>query len=239
MFSKEYWYLGLATLLVGAFIVLAAMQTARHKWVTRIILWGTGLFVLIYQGKLLADTGRLYVAFSYFCYFLYGVAVFVPLRPLKATAAFSCFLSGAIYLVCFLFYPDMVVRNMAQGGPIWISWLMHVIMFSGSLILLGQCRLVKWDILPIVLFLTFFVVYTELAEHVYHAPDINPVSTGLAEATLILQIAPNFVIRWWWYIVWYIAIAAAFWGLWELTTFINRRLCPAQVVSKKDFWFVW
>lgn len=238
MFSKEYWYLGLLTLLVVTLTVLVAMEASRHKYAARAILCGLGLFVLVYQSYLLAQSGVFYVAFSYFCYFLFAIAVFVPLRPLKATAAFGCLLSGGIYLGAFLFYPDIIVGKMVQGAGVWTSWLMHVVMFSGGLLLLGQYGVNKWDIIPVLCFAAFFAAYTEIATYVFHSQYVNPVSTGVVEGTLILQVAPDFVIQWWWYIVWYVIVALLFWALWVFTRFINRRLRPYRVMEKFRFFAI-
>lgn len=230
--------MGLLTLLVATLTVLAVMESARHKLAARVILCAMALFVLVYQSYLLIHTGAFYVAFSYFCYFLFGIAVFVPLRPLKATAAFGCLLSGGIYLGAFLFYPNIIVGSMVQGEGVWTSWLMHLVMFSGSLLLLAQYGVHKWDIIPVLAFAAFFAVYTEIAAYVFHSPYINPVSTGVVEGTLILQVAPNFAIKWWWYIVWYIIVAVLFWALWSLARFINRRLRPYRVMERFRFFAI-
>ena len=225
-------------MMVVALAVLAAMESVKHKITSRIMLYLMGAFVLIYQGYQCATTGVFYIAFSYFCYFLFGVAVFVPLRPVKSTAAFCCFLSGGIYLGTFLFYPDTVVGTMVSGNWVWLSWFMHLIMFSGSLLMYGQYGTSKWDLIPICAFLVFFAVYTEVAVHVFHDANVNPVSPGMVEATLICTIWPSFTVRWWWVIIWYILVAAAVWGLWELTCFINRRL-RKDLTEEKFSWFAW
>ena len=164
------------------------------------------------------------IAFSTFSYFFFCIAVFLPVRPIKSAAAFCSFLSGIIYLGAFVFYPDANFRAQPDELGRTVGYTLHNMMLFGGLLLYSRCKVKKTDVIYIIGFFIFVAVYSEVAMRVFGNGNVNPITSGAIEATLIHQVAPNFVIKWWWYLLWYPLVAAIFWGMWELTLFINRRL---------------
>ena len=225
MFSQQYWYMGLLTLFIIVLEVVAAMYAAKHKWVARVILWCMAAFMLIYETHFyITHPNSMPIAFSTFTYFLFGIAVFLPVRPFKSLAAFCSFVAGGLYLTAFLFYPDTLYARQPGEAGRTIGFILHHILLCGGLLLYSQYKVKKIDILYILGFAAFMVVYVEVAVHVFHNVNTNNTTVGTIEATVIQLIVPKFEIKWWWYVLWYPFVAAAIWGLWELTSFINRRL---------------
>lgn len=204
--------------------VITALYASKHKWVARVMLWCAAAFILFYEILQFVKTGVMPIAFSTFSYFLFGIAVFLPLRPIKSAAAICAFVSGLTYLSGFVFYPNANYNAQPDEMKRMVGFLLHNLLLFGSLLLYGQYKVKKTDIFYAIGYFVFIIVYTELAVRVFGNPHGNSLTLGVIEATLILQIAPQFVIAWWWYILWYALVAVIFWGVWELTRFINRRL---------------
>ena len=224
MFSQQFWYVGVLSLFVVALEVFAAMYASQHKSVARVLLWCTSAFVLVYETVHFAKTYEMPIAFSTFSYFLFGIAVFLPLRPLKSAAAFCSFISGVVYLSSFVLYPDLIYASQPVEAERIVGFLLHNLMLFGALLLYSQQKVEKTDVFYVLSFVTFVAVYTEVALHICGSGQANFLTVGIIEATLIQQIAPNFVIKWWWYVLWYAFVAVLAWGMWELTCFVNRKL---------------
>ena len=205
--------------------MLAAIYASKHKWLARVLLWCMATFVLVYEiYYYVTHPTSMPVAFSTFSYFLFAIAVFLPLRPIKSTAAFCSFLSGVIYLGAFVFYPDGNYKAQPDELGRTLGYLMHNMMLFGGLLLYAQFKVKKNDIFYVIGFFVFVAVYSEVAMHVFGNGNVNPITYGTIEATLIHLVAPQFVIKWWWYVLWYPFVIAIAWGFWELTCFINGRL---------------
>lgn len=216
--------MGVLALLVITLEFFTATYASKNRWVARALLWCAATFILAYQITLWVKTRQIPIAFSTFSYFLFGIAVFLPLRPLKTVAAFCSFVSGAVYLSAYVIYPDPIYAYQPSESVRLVGFLLHNLMLFGGLLLYGQYRVEKGDVYYVLGFLAFVVVYTEVAARVCASEQVNFLTVGIIEATLIHRIAPHFVIRWWWYALWYALVAAVAWGIWELTGFINRKL---------------
>ena len=217
--------MGLLTLFMMALEVFTAIYAVKHKWVARVMLWCMAAFMLIYETYYyITHPTSMPIAFSTFCYFLFGIAVFLPVRPIKSVAAFCSFVAGGLYLCGFIFFPDTIYARQPGEAGRTIGFLLHHVLLCGGLLLYSQYRVKKIDLAYILGFAAFIIVYVEVAVHVFHNVNTNNTTVGTIEATVIQLIAPQFVIHWWWYILWYAFVAATIWGLWELTSFINRRM---------------
>ena len=232
MFSAQYWYMGVISTLVIALEVFAAMALARHKWIARIVLWILAIFMLAYETQRSIRNHLMPIAFSTFTYYLFGLAALLPIRPLKSAAAFCCFLTGAIYLSGFVVYPDFLYARQPDEAGRLIGWFLHNVMLFGGLVLYGQYRVKKLDIIYVSIFVAFFVAVTEIAVHVYNTNAANTLFVGIIEATLIQQVAPEFPITVWWCFVWYVFVVGAFAGAYIGTYFLNRKLYPISPDEK-------
>lgn len=216
--------MGVLTAFVVALEVFVAIYASKRKKVARVLLWCAATFVVVYEIVSFAKTREIPIAFSTFSYFLFGIAVFLPLRQLKSAAAFCAFVSGVVYLSGFAFYPDTIYARQPFEADRIVGFLLHNLMLFGALLLYGQLKVAKIDALYIAGFVAFIAVYTEVAVHVCASDQANVLTQGAIEATLIREVIPNFELRWWWYVLWYALIAVVAWGTWELTGFVNRRL---------------
>ena len=216
--------MGVLSLFVIALEVFTALYAAKRKLVARVLLWCAAAFVIVYQVAHFAKTREMPIAFSTFSYFLFGIAVFVPWRPAKSVAAFCAFVSGVVYLSGFVFYPDAIYARQPFEADRIVGFLLHNLMLFGALLLYGQLRVKSVDALYAGAFVAFIAVYTEVAVHVCASDQANVLTLGTIEATLICEVLPQFMLRWWWYMLWYAFVAVVAWGAWELTRFINRRL---------------
>ena len=216
--------MGFLALFVIVLELCTARYAAQHKWLSRVLLWCTAAFLLVYQIVRFAHTREMPIAFSTFSYFLFGIAVFLPLRPIKSTAAFCAFVSGVVYLSAFVFYPDLIYARQYGEAEQTIGFLLHNLLLFGALLLYSRYKVEKTDIFCILGFVAFVVVYTEVAVHICASDQGNFLTVGIIEATLIREVAPYFALKWWWYVLWYALVAVVTWGMWELTCFVNKKL---------------
>lgn len=215
--------MGVLALFVIVLEVFAALYAAKHQNVARVMLWCLAAFILVYQTALFAKTCEMPIAFSTFSYFLFVFAVFLPMRAVKSTAAFCGFVSGVVYLSAFVFYPSAIYARQPYEAERMVGFLLHNLLFFGSLLLYTQQKVAKTDIFCIFGFVAFVAVYTEVAMRVCASEQVNFLTLGIIEATLIKQILPQFAITWWWYILWYALVAVVAWAAWELTRFVNGK----------------
>ena len=224
MFSQQFWYMGVLALLLIVLEAFAAIYASQHQRIAHALLWCMAVFVIVYETVLSVKNGAIPIAFSTFSYFLFGIGVLLPLRPIKSAAAFCAFVSGAVYLSGYLFYPDLIYAQQPLEAVRAVGFLLHNLLLFGSLLLYGQCKVELKDLFYVLAFVAFVAVYTEVAVHVCASDQANALTLGIIEATLIRQILPQFVLKWWWYVLWYALVAVAFWATWELTCFVNRKL---------------
>lgn len=216
--------MGVLSLFVIALEVCTAIYASKRKRVANTLLWCAAAFVLLYEIAHFVKTREMPIAFSTFSYFLFCIAVFLPFRPLKSAAAYCAFVSGVVYLSGFVFYPNVIYARQPFEADRIVGFLLHNLMLFGALLLYGRLRVAKVDALYILGFVAFITVYTEIALRVCASDQVNVLTLGTIEATLIIEVVPNFAIHWWWYPLWYAFVAVAAWGIWELTCFVNRRL---------------
>lgn len=238
MFSKDFWYIGLLTAILLVSEVFAVLFLARHKWMSRIVLWVLAAYMFIYQIVDIARTGVFSLAFSTVAYWLFVLGAFVPWRPLKSVSAAFCLVAGCIYTSGFLFYPEVLTHQGAFGIGYINGLVLHDALIVGSLLMYSMFKVKKYDAAVIGGLLAILILFTELGAHVFHWNDVNAFFLGIIEADMLQkEIFPNLPLAWWWYILWYVVMLAALWGVWELIRFINRRLLRYNnVVSEKWSW---
>ncbi len=225
MFSEKYWYIGILTALLVAMEVFAVLFLARHKWLSRIVLWLLALYVLITRIIDVSRSKSAFLAFSTIAYWLFGLGVFVPWRPFKSVSAAFSLIAGAVYTAGFLIYPELLSHQGTFGINYMNGYLVHDILFVGALLMYTQFEVKKYDVAIIGGLIGAVVVITELGLHVFNWSGINAFLVGIIEASVLKkEFFPNLPLTWWWYILWYILVLAIGWGIWELIRFINKRL---------------
>lgn len=237
MFSKDYWYIGILTLLVLVMEVFAVLFLIRHKWTSRIVLWCLALYVLAWQ---IADVARgsFFIAFSTMAFWMFGLGVFIPWRPLKAVVAFFAFLAGGMYTSGYLFRPEFLTHMGAFGLSYLPGFITHDILVVGSLLMLSQFELKKYDMAIVGGVVAVAVVFAELSKHVFHFGTVNDFLVNMIEGTVFKnEFFPDMQLKWWWYVAWYICMLSLLWGVWELLRFINRKFLPyGNAMSGKLVW---
>lgn len=225
MFSANYWYIGFFILLVVVMEVFAVMFLSRYKWLSRAVLWALALYVVVSQAVELSQTKTFYWAFSTISYWLFVLGAIVPVRSVKSACATFSFVAGALYLVAFLVKPEMINHMGDLSIGYFKGIMIHDVLFVGSLIMLSQFKMKRWDMGVVGGMLAIVVMFTELGKYVFHWTTINEFLEGMIEASILkTEYLPNLQLTWWWYILWYIVVFALLWGIWESIYFVNRRL---------------
>ena len=232
MFSSQYWYIGLLTLLLLTMQVFAVLFLARHKWTSRITLWILAAFILAMQIVDLAK-GNFYIAFSTIAFWLFVLGVLIPWRPFKTVSVYFCMLAGGMYTAGFLLRPELMTHMGPFGIHYMSGFLTHDILVVGALIMLSQFKIKKYDLAVIGGVFVIAVVFAELSAHVFHLNGVNGFFVGMIEGTVIKdELFHDMQLTWWWYILWYVFMLALLWGLWELIRFVNKRLLTYDNVMK-------
>lgn len=238
MFSKDYWYIGTLTVLLITMEVFAVLYLSRRKWATRIVLWLLAIYVIVTQTVTIVQKGTFSFAFSTVSYWMFVAAVLVPFRMFKSAAAMFSFSSGLVYAVAFAFYPDIISHLGPFNLGYFPGYVVHNVMFVGSLLLCCQIRFKRRDLALVGILVAAMVCLTELGLRVFHWPDMNEFLVGMVETTILqTEYFPEMQITWWWMIGWYIAVVALLWGFWELLNFIDKRLSVGGQQCSGEF--VW
>ena len=91
IFSGPHYYLGLIqAALAVCYVLLGVFAAGRNKWVDRIAAWVIGAYLLLYKSWEYGPFSTVPVDLSAISYFLFGVAAFVPFRPVKAALIRTC-----------------------------------------------------------------------------------------------------------------------------------------------------
>lgn len=217
--------------------VFAVLFLARHKWASRIVLWCIAAYILAMQ-ILDLTRGFFNIAFSTFAFWLFIAGTVIPWRPIKAAAAYCALLAGGIYTSGYLLRPELLTHMGTFGIAYMAGFLTHDLLIVGAMLLLSLFEVKKYDAAVVGGVLAVAIVFTELGEHVFHMKGINAFLIGMIEGTALKQeLFTDIELTWWWYILWYIVMAALLWGVWELMCFINRRLLRyGNVLPGKLVW---
>ncbi len=238
MFSSEYWYIGVLTLLLMTMEVIASLFLVKSKWATRIFLWIFAIYVVVTQAVELSETKVFSWALSTISYWLFVLGVICPVRPVKSACAVFAFMAGGGYMIGFLVKPEMLTHMGGFSIGYMQGFVIHNVLFVGSLLLLSQFRMRRYDMALAGGILAVIVLFTELGKYVFGWTMINGFLEGMVEASVLkTEYFPNLQLTWWWYILWYVALLALLWGIWELLCFVNRRLLRySQPSCEKYVW---
>lgn len=237
LFSSQYWYIGVLTAVAVSSEVFAAMYLRHRKWLTRVVLWCLATYMLVAQAMALNASKTFNWAFSTIAFWLFIVGVIVPWRPLKSISAAFCFISGCVYTAGFLIYPPMMSHMGEFGIAYMSSFLLHDVLIFGSLLMYTQFQVKKYDVAAIGVAIAVIVLITELGAHVWQWNNINTFLLGMVEGSALVELFPDLPLTWWWYILWYIVVLSALWGIWEVIRLLNKKLFIRKGETKGDF--VW
>ena len=238
LFSENFWYIGFLTLILMTMEFFAVLYLARHKWLSRIVLWALAAYVLVTQIVELSQTKTFFFAFSTIAYWLFLLGVLVPWRPLKSVCAVFAFIAGVVYTSGFLIYPEMLT-HMGEFSIAYMSgYVIHNVLAVGSLLMLSQFEVKRYDLAVLGGAIAIVVVLTELGAHVWQWNNINAFLLGMVEGSVLKnEYFPDLPLTWWWYILWYTVMLAALWGIWEVIRLLNKKLFLCKSETKGNF--VW
>ena len=238
MFSEKYWYIGILTALLVAMEVFAVLFLARHKWLSRVVLWLLTLYMLAMQIRDISRSHSVNLAFSTVAYWMMILGVLIPWRPVKSVSAAFCLVAGCVYTAGFLIYPEMLTHQGEFGIGYLSGLLLHDALIVGSLLMYTQFQVKRYDAAVIGGLLAAVVLTAELGVHVFQWKNVNAFLVGIIEGTVLKnELFPDLRLTWWWYILWYIVMLGALWGVWELIRFINKRLLKyGNQMSGKLVW---
>ena len=141
IFTGEHYYLGLIQAALAVFYVLFGVFVAgRSRVFDRVGAWLIGAYLLMYKFNEYGPFRAVPLDLSAVSYFLFGVAAFVPFRPLKAAGSFSAMLSGSVYFFTMILYPETHVENLLDNRWFLLTMAMvnHNVMFFGGMLVCAE-----------------------------------------------------------------------------------------------------
>lgn len=137
-------------------------------------------------------------------YFLFAVAVLLPVRPLKAAASFSGMLAGVCFIVTLILLPEMQYDSQPNGLCLIMAILNHNLLFTGGMILAGRYPFKKTDLFWIGGWLVLAIACIEVLTHCFGFTQSNAVFTDILDGTIVFQLTGNtFALPWWYYALYY------------------------------------
>ena len=160
IFSGPHYYLGLIqAALAVCYVLLGVFAAGRNKWVDRIAAWVIGAYLLLYKSWEYGPFSTVPVDLSAISYFLFGVAAFVPFRPVKAAGSVSAMLSGAVYFFTMILYPETHVESLLANR--WYLLIMamvnHNLMSAGGLFLCARNTFRRTDCVWVLGWFAFYL----------------------------------------------------------------------------------
>ena len=188
IFSGPHYYLGLIQVaLAVCYVLLGVFAAGRNKWVDRIAAWVIGAYLLMYKSWEYGPFSTVPVDLSAISYFLFGVAAFVPFRPVKAAGSVSAMLSGAVYFFTMILYPETHVESLLANR--WYLLIMamvnHNLMFAGGLFLCARNTFRRTDCVWVLGWFAFYLAYYELVTAGYGMTSNVTAITGILDGSLV------------------------------------------------------
>lgn len=226
IFSGPHYYFGLIqAALVIVEILAARFLVGKNKTADRIIVWLIGAYFLFYKSWEYGPFENLPLDLSAMSYFLFGIAAFVPFRPLKAAASFSAMLSGVVYAATLTLYPESHFNIFADNVYYLVSMAMvnHNLMLVGGIILSSLYRFQRTDYVWVLGWLGFFMGYVLLLSQGYGVDMRTSSILGILQGTLVASVL-GLEMNAAYYVVYYIIFFGLFAVLMSGYCALNRAL---------------
>lgn len=166
IFTGSYWYYGIIQFgLVAVEVLLAVFWVGRNKTFDRIAMWLIAAYLLCYKFDEYGPFSAIPLDLSAMSYFFFGMAAFVPFRPLKCAAGFSAVLSGAVYAFSMALFPENHISSISNGLSFFVinmALVNHNILIVGGLFMTAQARFERVDFVWLLAWFAFFFSYIML-----------------------------------------------------------------------------
>lgn len=167
IFTGEHWAYGVVqAAIIAAQVLLVLFIVGRNRVFDRLAMWAIALFLVLYKLDEYGFGKTIPLDHSVMSYFLFGLAAVVPFRPLKAAASFSAMLSGAIYALTMLLFPEnhfsevtAVTQNVFL---VRMAMLNHNLLFAGGAFMCSLARFGREDFVWLFGWYGFFMAYLKL-----------------------------------------------------------------------------
>ncbi len=225
IFSGEHWWGGLAVFLSFATINLLVFNyLCRKRRAAEIIVRIISLYLFCYKSW--EYGGRsVPVDFSAVSYFLLAIAAWIPFRQFKSFAAFCGFLSGFLYNVAFIFFPETFYANAPKMPVFVIATINHTLLYVGSLLTFSLIKLQKDDLALLPVGAGTVVGYAYLMR--FLDSSLTGVSIfDIAEGKIINYVLPSLRLTAGVLAVYYLVCLATLFACVVAVRYINGRLCP-------------
>ena len=222
IFTGPHFYLGLIQIaLVAAYVLIAVYAAGRNAIADRIVIWFIGAFLLMYKTGEYVTMGKVPVDLSAASYFLFGVAAFIPFRPLKAAASFSAMLSGAVYFFTMILYPETHVTGVQTAAvPVFdlaMAMTNHNILFLGGLFMCAKYAFPRED-------------YVWVLGINYANTSIVQILTGTLVADVLgVSLTAAY------YVVYYVVVTGLYVAIITLYSLLNRTYAAKKVDRRPVF----
>lgn len=189
IFTGSYWYYGVIQIAVFAAIVaIACLVAGRNRMFDAVVVWVIGAYLLCYKLNEYGPFKAMPIDLSAMSYFLFGVAAFVPLRPLKSAAAFSAMLSGIIYVATMTFFPETHIASLNSSDKFFLinmAMCNHNLLLLGSIFMTAQLEVKREDVVCLVGWFGFFFAYLNLLVTAYGVSYKNSSIIGIIDGSLV------------------------------------------------------
>ena len=234
IFTGEHYYLGLIQIaLVAAYVLIAVYAAGRNAIADRIVIWFIGAFLLMYKTGEYVTMGKVPVDLSAASYFLFGVAAFIPFRPLKAAASFSAMLSGAVYFFTMILYPETHVAGVQTAAvpafDLAMAMTNHNMLFLGGLFMCAKYAFPREDYVWVLGWFAFFFAYLQLVTVGYGINYANTSIVQILTGTLVADVL-GVSLTAAYYVVYYVVVTGLYVAIITLYSLLNRT----YAVKKAD-----
>lgn len=189
IFTGSYWYYGVIQIAVFAAIVaIACLVAGRNRLFDAVVVWVIGAYLLCYKLNEYGPFKAMPIDLSAMSYFLFGVAAFVPLRPLKSAAAFSAMLSGIIYVATMTFFPETHIASLNSSDKFFLinmAMCNHNLLLLGSIFMTAQLEVKRDDVVFLLGWFGFFFAYLNLLVTAYGVSYKNSSIIGIIDGSLV------------------------------------------------------
>lgn len=214
IFTGEHWAYGVVqAAIIAAQVLLVLFIVGRNRVFDRLAMWAIALFLVLYKLDEYGFGKTIPLDHSVMSYFLFGLAAVVPFRPLKAAASFSAMLSGAIYALTMLLFPEnhfsevtAVTQNVFL---VRMAMLNHNLLFAGGAFMCSLARFGREDFVWLFGWYGFFMAYLKLMVDGFGMSTANVSIMKIMDGSLVAAVLGTAVTPLY-TVLYYAAIAAVF-----------------------------